>query len=190
MGWTYSQDTPDFCRTRCWEYSPQRSVGNPEEMNAIPASVPDRMCVLQLHHLCMSSWVWANFTLANLDIDNGVTWTFGQAENHRDERQECATSWVVPLVQRSQFKLPSHLWRYSDIQSSYGDIIWWLRRIHLISQMALSYVLVNLTLRRAKDFHLQPKSTEDVALWTKDVLLTVLFLCIKGMCLGTVIYIS
>lgn len=38
------QDVPDFCRTRCWDYSPQRSVGNLEEMDAVPAPVPDRMC--------------------------------------------------------------------------------------------------------------------------------------------------
>lgn len=51
-----SQDVPDFCRTRCQDYSPQMSVGNLEEMDAIPASVLDRMCVLQLQLLCMSSW--------------------------------------------------------------------------------------------------------------------------------------
>lgn len=50
------QDVPDFCRTRFWDYSPQKSVGNFEEMDGIPASVPDRMCVLQLQLLCLSSW--------------------------------------------------------------------------------------------------------------------------------------
>lgn len=99
-----------FCRTRCWDCSPQRKVGSLEEVNAIPASVPDRMHVLQLCLLHMSSWVWANFTLANLGIGDCLEWIFGQAEKHRGKEHEHAVSRTEPLAQRGQLKLPMHLW--------------------------------------------------------------------------------
>lgn len=101
------QDVTDFCRTRCWDYLPQKSVRNLEEMDAVPASVPDRMCVLQLQLLCMSSWARAYFTLAKVGISSSPAGISGQAEGTGGKTQTCCGQdepWL-----RDQLKLLVHL---------------------------------------------------------------------------------
>jgi len=78
-------------------------------MDALPAPVPDRMHVLQLHLFCMSSWAPANFALANLGIGNSLAWISGQAEEHSDTEHEGPASRAEAQAQRGQIKLPTRL---------------------------------------------------------------------------------
>lgn len=137
------QDVPDFCRTRFWDYSPQKSVGNFEEMDGIPASVPDRMCVLQLQLLCLSSWAWAYFTLAKVGYEYQSSRDLWAGWRTQEEDHKDAVSRTEPRL-RSQYKLLVHLWSKLDTCSvhSCGGAMWQLRS-HLILQLTAIYSILH-----------------------------------------------